>query len=46
VPRIPRRFQWAREACFHLMDRGHNRQAVFLDDQDRAAFLGLVARNC
>ncbi len=44
MPRIPRRFQWACEACFHLMDRGHNRQAVFLDDQDRAAFLGLVAR--
>jgi putative transposase len=44
MPRIPRRSQWAREACFHLMDRGHNREAVFLDDQDRAAFLGLVAR--
>jgi putative transposase len=26
------------------MDRGHNRQAVFLDDEDRAAFLALVRR--
>ncbi len=44
MPRIPRRYQWAREACFHLIDRGHNREAVFADDEDRRAFLGLVAR--
>jgi hypothetical protein len=26
------------------MDRGHDREAVFADDEDRSAFLGLVAR--
>jgi putative transposase len=44
MSRIPRRFQWSDEACFHLMNRGHNREAVFLDDDDRNAFLGLVTR--
>jgi putative transposase len=44
MPRVPRRYQWASEACFHLMDRGHNREEVFTDDEDRAAFLGLVER--
>ena len=39
MPRIPRRLQWASEACFHLMDRGHNREAIFADDEDREAFL-------
>jgi hypothetical protein len=44
MPRIPRRLQWASEACFHLMDRGHNREAIFADDEDREAFLGLLGR--
>jgi putative transposase len=44
MSRVPRRFQWAEEACFHLIDRGPNREPVFLDDEDRRAFLGLVAR--
>ena len=44
LPRVPRRYQWASEACFHLMDRGHNREDIFADDEDRAAFLGLVER--
>ena len=44
MPRIARCWQWTQAACYHLMDRGHNRQAVFLDDEDRAAFLGLVGR--
>jgi putative transposase len=26
------------------MNRGHNREAVFIDDEDRRAFLDLVAR--
>jgi hypothetical protein len=42
--RIPRRNQWAEEACCHLMNRGHNREAIFLDDENRHAFLGLVDR--
>jgi putative transposase len=44
MSRIPRRYQWASEACFHLMDRGHNRESIFADDEDRQAFLGLLGR--
>jgi putative transposase len=44
MSRVPRRWQWAEEACYHLMDRGHDREAVFRDDVDRRAFLGLVQR--
>jgi len=44
VPRAPRHLQWSEEACFHLMNRGHNRETVFADDDDRRAFVELVAR--
>jgi putative transposase len=44
MPRVPRKQQWAEEACYHVMDRGHNREAVFGDDDDRRAFLRLVGR--
>lgn len=44
MSRVPRRRQWTDPACYHLMDRGHNRETVFRDDADRAFFLGLVAR--
>ena len=44
MPRRSRRLQGAQEACYHLMDRGHDRQPIFADDQDRHAFLDLVAR--
>ena len=44
MSRVPRRWQWAEEACYHLMDRGHDREVVFADDEDRRAFLGLVQR--
>ncbi len=44
MPRLPRSLQWASEACFHLMNRGHDRERIFADDEDRSAFLGLVAR--
>jgi hypothetical protein len=30
--RMPRRNQWPEKACHHLMNRGHNREAIFLDD--------------
>jgi putative transposase len=36
--------QWARQACFHLIDRGHDRQPIFDDDTDRQTFLNLVSR--
>jgi len=44
MPRTPRRCQWTEEACYHLMDRGHNRETIFADDEDRRAFLNLVQR--
>ena len=44
MPRVPRYLQWSEEACFHLMNRGHNREPVFADDEDRRAFVELVAR--
>jgi putative transposase len=44
MPRIPRSLQWSEEACFHLINRGHNRETIFADDADRRAFLELVAR--
>jgi putative transposase len=44
VPRLPRSLQWSEEGCFHLINRGHNREPVFADDDDRIAFLGLVAQ--
>src|SRR5437870_3620615 len=44
MPRLPRRWQWTEAACYHLMDRGHNRESVFADDEDRARFLARLAR--
>ncbi len=44
MPRVPRYLQWSEEACFHLMNRGHNREPVFAHDEDRRAFIDLVAR--
>jgi putative transposase len=44
MPRTPRRAQWTRAACYHVMNRGHNRETVFADAGDRRAFLGLLAR--
>jgi putative transposase len=44
MPRQPRRLQWTEEACYHLMDRGHNRETLFGDDVDRSFFLTLIRR--
>src|SRR5882762_11355916 len=44
MPRTPRQHQWTDAACYHVMNRGHNREPVFGDDDDRAYFLGLLAR--
>jgi hypothetical protein len=45
-PRCPgRNLQWSEDACFHLMNRGHNPEAVFTEDEDRRTFLDLVARD-
>jgi hypothetical protein len=40
MPRVPRRRQWTEAACYHVMNRGHNREVVFADDDDRRHFLG------
>jgi hypothetical protein len=44
MPRVPRRFQIGDAVCFHVMDRGHNREAILVDDTDRRAFPDLFAR--
>jgi putative transposase len=44
MPRRPRRWQWTDEACYHLINRGPNRETLFGDETDRLAFLGLLRR--
>jgi len=44
MPRTPRKQQWTEEACYHVMNRGHNRERIFGDDDDRHHFLGLLER--
>jgi len=44
MPRTPRKQQWTDEACYHVMNRGHNRERIFGDDDDRRQFLRLLAR--
>jgi REP element-mobilizing transposase RayT len=44
MARTPRKFQQAPSACYHLMNRGHNREAVFADTDDRRYFLNLILR--
>ena len=44
MARTPRKFQQAPSACYHLMNRGHNREAVFADAEDRRYFLDLIVR--
>jgi len=44
MPRKPRWMQLVRDAGYHVMARGHTREAVFADPQDTRAFLGLLDR--
>jgi putative transposase len=44
MPRLSRRSKWTETACYHVFNRGHNRQAVFTDDEDRAYFRLLLQR--
>ena len=44
MPRRPRRQQWTEAACYHLINRGHNRETVFANDDDRRYFLDLIDR--
>jgi REP element-mobilizing transposase RayT len=42
--RRARRTQGAEGVCYHLLDRRHNRETVFVDDYDRQHFLALLPR--
>ena len=44
MPRVPRWLQLARDAAYHVMTRGHNREALFADADDTRSFLGLLDR--
>jgi REP element-mobilizing transposase RayT len=44
MPRAGRRWLWTEAACYHLLNRGHARETLFHDDQDRSRFLELLAR--
>ena len=41
---MPRRLQVVRGAYYHLMNRGHNREVLFRDDDDYRSFLNLLSR--
>src|SRR5713226_1003116 len=44
MPRTARRHLWAEAACYHVLNRGHARETIFHDDEDRVHFLRLLAR--
>jgi hypothetical protein len=44
MPRKPRLLQLVQDAALHVMSRGHNREALFADPDDRHYFLTLLAR--
>ncbi len=39
MPRSPRNRQWTEAACYHVMNRGHNPETLFAQEQDFAYFL-------
>ena len=44
MPRQPRWMLLAQDAAYHVMSRGHNREAIFADSDDLRYFLALLAR--
>jgi putative transposase len=44
MPRAARNALWTPAACYHVLNRGHARETVFHDDEDRLYFLRLLAR--
>ena len=44
MPRVPRWMQLARDAAYHVITRGHNREVLFADPEDTRYFLGLLDR--
>lgn len=44
IPRLPRREHWTEAACYHILNRGHNRDTIFIDAGDREYFRQLLHR--
>jgi putative transposase len=44
MPRAARQALWSPAACYHVLNRGHARETLFHDDEDRRAFLRLLGR--
>ena len=44
MPRNARRYLFTPAACYHVLNRGHARERIFHDDEDRLHFLHLVDR--
>ena len=44
MTRVSRRRHWTDAACYHVLNRGHDRNPIFADDEDRTYFLALLAR--
>jgi hypothetical protein len=44
LSRVPRWQLLVRDAGYHVMSRGHKREAVFADPGDSRYFLGLLGR--
>jgi putative transposase len=44
MPRAARKKLWTEAACYHVINRGHARETIFHDDEDRTTFLGLLGR--
>jgi hypothetical protein len=43
MPSAARRWQWTEAACYHILNRGHNRETVLANDADRRFFLTKLA---
>jgi putative transposase len=43
MTRLARRLQHSEGLCYHVFSRGHNRQTIFHDDDDRGAFIEKLA---
>jgi putative transposase len=41
---MPRRAQLGDAVCFHVINRGHDREVIFHDGVDHQAFLALLRR--
>jgi putative transposase len=44
MARTARQALWTPAACYHILNRGHARETIFHDDEDRACFRRLLAR--